>query len=261
MPTENRSSNTEMVSDSEMTECQFHNNCGGWCETRRELEHNLCEHCLEAHDEEMASPAQQHKVEPVAWIYSRPEGQVEPVVLLNRASEGDRGSWDETPLYTHADPGDVDQLSQVIRDLNDERDEIGAEVGRLRAKLAERDALLGPIAGWTAETRAAVLEAFQDELNESASYPWYDAAIADLMKLIEALPSSAEPSASNDCAICRDLGDQCVECEEGEFREWADRHFAAADYRKTDAGVFIRDWMRHAYAAWCARAALARKPS
>ncbi|RCL28578.1 hypothetical protein C6A77_05650 [Pseudomonas sp. AFG_SD02_1510_Pfu_092] len=57
MPTENRSSNTELVSDSEMTECQFHNNCGGWCETRRELEHNLCEHCLESHDEEMAEPA------------------------------------------------------------------------------------------------------------------------------------------------------------------------------------------------------------
>ena len=113
MPTENRSSNTEMVSDSEMTECQFHNNCGGWCETRRELEHNLCEHCLEAHDEEMASPAQQHKVEPVAWIYSRPEGQVEPVVLLNRASEGDRGSWDETPLYTRADPADPGEVERL----------------------------------------------------------------------------------------------------------------------------------------------------
>lgn len=36
-----------------MTECQFHNNCGGWCESGREQEHNLCEHCLEAHDEEM----------------------------------------------------------------------------------------------------------------------------------------------------------------------------------------------------------------
>lgn len=70
MPTENRSSNTEMVSDSEMTECQFHNNCGGWCETRRELEHNLCEHCLESHDEEMAEPAPspQSHAEPIAWM-------------------------------------------------------------------------------------------------------------------------------------------------------------------------------------------------
>ncbi|MCE0850689.1 hypothetical protein LU674_012885 [Pseudomonas alloputida] len=70
MPTENRSSNTEMVSESEMTECQFHNNCGGWCETRRELEHNLCEHCLESHDEEMAeqAPAPQPHPEPIAWM-------------------------------------------------------------------------------------------------------------------------------------------------------------------------------------------------
>jgi len=37
------------VSESEMTECQFHNNCGGRCESHREVEHNLCEHCLEAH--------------------------------------------------------------------------------------------------------------------------------------------------------------------------------------------------------------------
>lgn len=66
-------------------------------------------------------------------------------------------------------------------------------------------------------------------------------------------------SAPTDCAICRDLGSQCDECEEGEFREWADRHFAAADYRKNDAGVFIQDWMRHSYGAWCARGALARK--
>ena len=74
-----------------------------------------------------------------------------------------------------------------------------------------------------------------------------------------ALSASAEPSAPNDCAICRDLGDQCMECEESDLREWADRHFAAADYRKTDAGVFIQDWMRHAYGAWCARGALVRQ--
>lgn len=148
MPTENRSSNTEMVSDSEMTECQFHNNCGGWCETRRELEHNLCEHCLEAHDEEMASPAQQHKVEPVAWIYSRPEGQVEPVVLLNRASEGDRGSWDETPLYTHADPGEVERLRTVIEQQKN-------LIASLRAELVESrsiDASAEPSAhAWTCQ--------------------------------------------------------------------------------------------------------------
>lgn len=91
---------------------------------------------------------------------------------------------------------------ELIDDAHFERHRALAESERLQgllnersAQLAERDALLCPIAGWTAETRTAVQEAFQDELNESANYPWYDAAIADLMRLIEAIPSRAEPSA------------------------------------------------------------------
>lgn len=34
------------------SECQFHNNCGGYCETQAELESNLCEDCLEAEREQ-----------------------------------------------------------------------------------------------------------------------------------------------------------------------------------------------------------------
>lgn len=58
-----------------------------------------------------------------------------------------------------------------------------------------------------------------------------------------------------ECAICASLGDQCVTCEEAEFAAWADRHFAAADYRQTTAGVFVQDWMRHSFSAWQARSA------
>lgn len=97
--------------------------------------------------------------------------------------------------YPHADPGEIERLREEIETLKAAAMGIRDAWREDQAKLAERDELLGPIAGWTAETRAAVLEAFQDELNESASYPWYDAAIADLMKLIEALSASAEPSA------------------------------------------------------------------
>lgn len=57
------------------------------------------------------------------------------------------------------------------------------------------------------------------------------------------------------CAICNELGDQCMECEESGFVAWADRYFASVDYRKTAAGVYIQDWMRHAFAAWQARRA------
>jgi len=45
----------------EPMECQYHNQCGGWCETEEEREQCLCCDCLEAEREDDA--AQQHAVE------------------------------------------------------------------------------------------------------------------------------------------------------------------------------------------------------
>jgi len=160
MPTENRSSNTEMVSDSEMTECQFHNNCGGWCETRRELEHNLCEHCLESHDEEMAEPAtatQPHPepAKPYGWhvewadsgdhyLFTKVEKRIEALRLDSDVKV--------VQLYTHADPVDVERLrllvgagQEVEEHLCKQVDIANITVGTLRAQLAERDALLAEV--------------------------------------------------------------------------------------------------------------------
>ncbi|MDH0300659.1 MULTISPECIES: hypothetical protein [unclassified Pseudomonas] len=125
MPTENRSSNTEMVSDREMTECQFHNNCGGWCETRRELEHNLCEHCLESHDEEMSEPAhvsqpQGDLTAPYGWhvewadsgdhyLFTKVEKRIEALRLDSDVKV--------VQLYTHADSGEVERLNLEIEKL------------------------------------------------------------------------------------------------------------------------------------------------
>lgn len=86
----------------------------------------------------------------------------------------------------------AERLRKLNRDAMAELEDRSREIYALRAQLAERNALLGAIAAWSSETRAAVLEAFQAELNESASYAWYDAAIADLMKLVETVPPSAE---------------------------------------------------------------------
>lgn len=33
------------------SDCQFNNNCGGMCETAKEIEYNLCADCLDAHHE------------------------------------------------------------------------------------------------------------------------------------------------------------------------------------------------------------------
>ncbi|URD40688.1 DUF3850 domain-containing protein [Pseudomonas sp. BYT-5] len=101
-------------------------------------------------------PAEQPQGEPVGTLLideyfdGREVGDVD-VQLDTKACEqlAEKYPGQSLPLYicpAPTDPGEVDQLSQVIRDLNDERDEIGAEVGRLRAQLAERDALLAEIA-------------------------------------------------------------------------------------------------------------------
>lgn len=176
MPTENRSSNTVMVS----VPREWLNSVALLQMPLDQLQDQAVEFLCEPCDE----PAEQHKGEPVATVQ-----MVDPLVLttggLHALKVGDK-------LYTHADPGEVERLRGVVNEWETKWQQETAQVGLLHAQLAERDALLGPIAGWTAETRAAVLEAFQDELNESASYPWYDAAIADLMKLIEALSASAE---------------------------------------------------------------------
>ena len=184
-------------------------------------------------------PAQQGQGEPVAWLAKTLKGGlagtlgfVRPYNRLNPdLYEG------PFPVFRHADPAEVERLRHVERDLRNGLKVANGANRVLFGRLAGAQALLSRIIG----KRDACL----------ASY-WFE-------EIEKVLSASAEPSTPNDCAICRGLGNQCMECEEREFREWADRHFAAADYRKTDAGVFIQDWMRHAYSAWCARGALGRK--
>ncbi|MCX7208156.1 MAG: hypothetical protein NT086_19670 [Proteobacteria bacterium] len=43
-------------------DCQFHNNCGGFCETTEEQEINLCRDCLDAYHEREAEHAHYAKM-------------------------------------------------------------------------------------------------------------------------------------------------------------------------------------------------------
>ncbi|MBA1192809.1 hypothetical protein G7007_08045 [Pseudomonas entomophila] len=186
-----------------------------------------------------ALEAQQGQGEPVAWLAKALKGAlagtlgfVRPYNRLNPdLYEG------PFPVFRHADPAEVERLRADLESVQADRDAYGQNAIDLRAQLAEARALLARILG---------------KRDPCPARYWFE-------EIEKVLSASAEPSVPNDCAICRDLGNQCTECEEGEFREWADRHFAAADYRKTDAGVFIQEWMRHAYSAWCARGTLASK--
>ena len=58
----------------------------------------------------------QHLGEPVAWLYRDPDGNARDQLTSDRASNEDRGGWLEIPLYTHADPGEVEQLRGQIKE-------------------------------------------------------------------------------------------------------------------------------------------------
>lgn len=179
-----------------------------------------------------AAPAEQTQGEPVALPKRKDPTSEWAVPGGVSKAEGWNACLDEIaklgPLYTRADPAGAERLRDALRLAKHWCD---AALNAIQMGSDNPDA---------PNDVACLLRHMAKDLDSTA-------------------PASAEPSAPVERAICRDLGGQCMECEEAEFREWADRHFASADYRKTAAGVFIQDWMRHAYAAWCARAALARK--
>jgi hypothetical protein len=101
-------SSNERVGANDITECQHHNNCGSFCETRREVQMNLCADCLEAHDEDTG----------LASELQRLREQV-------RALEADRDSWKQT--------------AENWIDVADRRDKTNRD---MRARLESADKLL-----------------------------------------------------------------------------------------------------------------------
>ncbi len=271
MPTENRSSNTQ--AGEKMSPCPF---CGQQdafveqldsdasvviCQGRID-EHSAClargpvgvkQHECEdqpGHDQAVKEwnkrAAAQHHPEPIAWM-------VGTAIWWSKAqAERDSREVGEpvAALGPLADPGEVERLRERVSAYKASRERLHEWLREEQLKNIALRAQLDEALRVASQAHMALLGYLPGHRNDVTT-----AAI----EACAALSASDVPSAPVECAICRDLGGQCMECEEAEFREWADRHFASADYRKTAAGVFIQDWMRHAYAAWCARAALARK--
>ena len=88
------------------------------------------------------SASNQVHPEPIAWMVGTAFWWTKEEAERDAAAMG----LPVVGLGPMTDQGAVDQLSQIIRDLNDERDELGAEAARLRTQLAERDALLRELA-------------------------------------------------------------------------------------------------------------------
>ncbi|MGR6474403.1 hypothetical protein ACUZXZ_01175 [Pseudomonas juntendi] len=189
------------VSEGEMTECQFHNNCGGWCETQCELEHNLCEHCLEAHDEEMATPTDQHNAKPKAWM-------VGSGIWWTKA-EAERDSAEVglpvIALGPIADPSEVERLRGLLENQRQDRKRHTAqavkhidEIVALRTQLSAWQALAAERLEMVDERDALLREWLELHRRQQQPVTLHERTDATLS-------ASAEPRATVECAICRDL--------------------------------------------------------
>ncbi len=137
MPTENRSSNTEMVS------------------VPRELAERIAQACMftmfkedyRAISEILAQPAEQPQGEPVAWQYRVSAGPATGWSLWNEG-KGEQFKAHYTvetrPLFTHADPAEVERLRANAKELTVDLAEALKQqcadmrtIDALRAQLAE----------------------------------------------------------------------------------------------------------------------------
>ncbi len=141
MPTENRSSNTEMVSaPRELIEFAVGFRTHGHKNLTEQK--NERRHAQEKLRAILARPAEQHQVEPVPVLYykalsgaeCKPNGDAYSVYFVPMPGH--------QPLYAHADPGEVERLVAANTEFSRQHLARLDENQRLRAQQAERDALL-----------------------------------------------------------------------------------------------------------------------
>ncbi|PNG87587.1 hypothetical protein [Pseudomonas putida] len=239
MPTENRSSNTEMVSfprelSDDLAELIAHRArvCGGgafeiWeaiCEgfaapaqqpqpepiawmvgtafwwTKEEAERDAAETGLPIVGLGAmtgAAPAEQHQGEPVAWMDPRSpqmhatiSNEVKQHNVKFGGAPASAINGYTVPLYTHADPGDLERCEARLHEVASLCATVEQERDTLRAQLAEAHALLRDI------------ELTMDAQEDSVSLG-YD--IEMRMATIQRPSASAEPSAPK-CTYCGDTG-------------------------------------------------------
>ncbi|POA85072.1 hypothetical protein C1882_13875 [Pseudomonas sp. FW305-E2] len=211
MPTENRSSNTEMVS--ELLPCPF---CGQQDVLIERLDNDasvvICQGLTGPHEACLAcgpvgvaqnegeeqpgrdkavelwnSRAQQHQGEPVLWRYRKTPARGWFYSVHKRSAEiALRDGYIVEEFYAHTDPGDVErlrgenkQLKDLLRKLSKACKDKLAIIESQRAELAERDGLL-------------------DRVVDHANF-WRDHPYAEVVEAIardyKALSASAESSA------------------------------------------------------------------
>ena len=211
MPTENRSSNTDprdvfiRLNPLGLGEAELRKDSTGFEDQRTHSDYLLF---LAGYRETHPEPLQhteQHQGEPVAWQVrsktNRPESQWTPwkeCCEMTRAMHSHEvGRFNQfgimremRPLYTHADPGDLERCEARLHEVASLCATVEQERDTLRAQLAEAHALLRDI------------ELTMDAQEDSVSLG-YD--IEMRMATILRPSASAEPSAPK-CTYCGDTG-------------------------------------------------------
>lgn len=169
MPTENRSSNTEMVS----VPREWLNSVALLQMPLDELQEQAIQHLCEPCDE----PAPQPHPEPIAWMVGTAFWWTKEEAERDAAATG----LPIVGLGPMTDSGEVDQLREVIKHSDDQIMRQSLRISNQRAQLAERDSLL-------------------DRVVDHAKF-WHDHPYAEVVEGIakdyKALSASAEPEAKS----------------------------------------------------------------
>lgn len=231
------------------------------------------EHYVERFRAALARIGTQHQGEPVA-LPERKGMHLRYDTLMPTFSKGWNACLTEVeklgPLYARAGRGEVEQLSLIISNLNEERDELGVEVGRLRAKLAGRDALLRDFCAHSALICGDLLRlAREDDCATTDPIRARAYSAMDLSRKVKkALSASAEPSEREAQALQAEklLGIERLPVEQmapverderAEFEMVYSLHHLARDVL---SGAYVNAETRSLWDGWQARAALERKP-
>ncbi|MCO7634081.1 hypothetical protein NJF54_19865 [Pseudomonas guariconensis] len=189
MPTENRSSNTEMVS----VPREHVEEAAKWLECHSPGSGSAESYAAQDLREALAKPAEQPQGEPVAW--QDPENGSRMCTAEHKAYALSKGGAAALalatltrPLYPHADPGEVERLRDDLDECDGERWKLRNERDTLRAQLAERDALLEEAYrdGWN-DGQEAIEQRYQTTPRTSTD-GW------ERFKAANALSASAEPT-------------------------------------------------------------------
>lgn len=129
MSTENRSSNTEMVSvPRDIIEFAVGFKTHGFKNPTEQ--HNDQRHAQDKLRAILAQPTQQHQGEPVAWLVTALKGSLAGQhAIVPESTSIDRELYlGPFPVFAHADPGEVEQLNAEIAELLVERNDLRAEL-------------------------------------------------------------------------------------------------------------------------------------